>query len=120
MVVGPDFEVVDNGDSVQAIHGNRVVYLSSLRVGASGSPLPAAKIRAMTLASLEAGERLSHIGHSVLGDAEIRPGGGGWQLSGTMCANGSLATCVVNFHAQSDRAWAISAWRSLLCDTTAA
>jgi hypothetical protein len=117
LVVGREFEVRDNGDSVQAVNGDRIVYLSSLRVG---SPVPAAKLRALAASRLGSGERLSHVAPSVQGDAELRYNNGAWQLRGTMAADGTVATCVVDFRAASDRPWAISVWKSLLCDGVAA
>jgi len=120
LLVGPGFEVRDNGDSVQAVAGDRIVYLSSLRIGAPGAAVPAARIRALVAARLGPGERLSHVGPSVQGDAEIRSKGDAWQLTGSMCADGTVATCVIDFRASSDRSWAISVWQSLLCDGVAA
>ena len=59
------------------------VYVSSLRVGTT---VPAAKLRAVTVARLRSSQRFEHVGQSVQGDAEIRPDGDGWHLHGTMCA----------------------------------
>jgi hypothetical protein len=116
VAIGSEFELRDNRDSLQAVHEERIVYVSSMRVGLPGVHLPAEKLRAAAAARLGAGERLSHIGPSVQGDAEVSPNGDAWRLKGTMCANGSMATCLIDFHAANDRSWAISVWTSLLCD----
>ena len=40
--IGPEFEVHENEDSVQANAGGRCVYVSSMIVGTTGNPVPAA------------------------------------------------------------------------------
>lgn len=118
-IIGSEFEVRDNGDSVQAVHGNRVAYVSSLRVGTPDAPVPAATIRSTAASHLGSGERISHVDHSVQGDAEIRLDEGVSRLHGIMCADGTVATCVIDFPASADRAWAVAVWRSLRCDGAA-
>jgi hypothetical protein len=119
-VIGPGFDTRDNGDSVQAVHGGRIVYFSSMRVALPGVHLPAEKLRAVAAARLGAGERLSHIGQSVQGDAQIQPNGHAWRLLGAMCAEGTMVTCVIDFPSPNEQPWAISVWRSLNCDAKAA
>jgi len=112
-VIGPEFELLDNGDSVQAIHDGRVVYVSSFRVGTPEIPVRVAQIRATTATSFTAGERLSHVAESVQGDAAIQRDTDAWRLRGIMCADGTYATCTIDFESTGDRIWAVDVWRSL-------
>ena len=114
--VGPEFELLDNGDSIQAVHGDRVVYVSSMKAGFPAGPDSAAALREIAARSFGAGPRLAHVGESVQGDAEFRHEGDTTRLFGTMCAPGTVATCVVDFKETGDGAWAETVWRSLLCD----
>ena len=113
--IGAEFELIDNGNSVQAVDGSRVVYVSSLSVGNGGHPVPVTQLRAAALKRLGSGERLSHTSGAAQGDAEILPIDGGWRLQGTMCRDGTIATCVIDYGKESERTWAISVWTSLLC-----
>ncbi len=113
-VVGSEFELIDNGDSVQAAHGDRVVYVSSFRVGTPEAPVPASQIRSTAAERLGLGERFSHVVGSVQGDAEIRIDGDVSRLHGTMCADGTIATCVIDFNGADEKAWAVAVWESLL------
>jgi len=115
-LIGPEFEMIHNGDSVQAVHGTRGVFVSSLQVGRPEQPALADEIRKTAVRRLGSGERLSHVGQSVQGDAEIHSDGDAWCLYGIMCSDGSLATCVIDFQDSDDRAWAVSVWKSLLCE----
>jgi hypothetical protein len=115
-VVGSEFEVLDNGDSVQAVDGKRIVYVSSLRVGKPEAPVRAARLRATAAGQFGTGERFSHVGESVQGDAEASFEGATWHLSGTMCADGTVATCLIDFPTSEGLAWAIAVWKSLLCE----
>jgi hypothetical protein len=115
-LVGAEFEVVDNGDSVQAVHGERVVYVSSLSVGSVGGLVPAGQIRAGAASRFGSGERFSHVGESVQGDAELFLDGGIWHLRGTMCADGTVATCMIDLPTTDDLDWAVAVWQSLRCD----
>jgi hypothetical protein len=112
-VIGPEFDLLDNGDSVQAIHGKRVVYVSSSRVGTADTPARLAQIRAPAARSLGAGERFSHVAESVEGDAAIQQGTDAWRLHGIMCADGTYAICTIDYQSPGDRAWAVDVWRSL-------
>ena len=114
--MGPEFELSNNGDSVQAAHGSRFVYVSSVSVGQPASPTPAGAIRTTAARALVPGERLAYSGRAVQGDAEIHEDGDQWQLRGTMCADGTAATCVIGFPGPEDRAWAIAVWQSLACE----
>jgi len=114
ILIGAEFEVVNNGDSVQAVAGERTVYVSSLQVGAP-VPVPGDQLRAVASRRLGAGERISHAVSACQGDATVSRVGDKWRLEGTMCADGTVATCMVDFNAAEDRAWAESVWRSLEC-----
>ena len=118
-VIGSEFELIDNGDSVQAAHEDRVVYVSALRVRTSARSVSAAELRAAAASQLGSGERVSHVGSSEQGDAEIRPEGDAWCLCGTMCADGSVVTCLIDYVDARDRDWAVSVWSSLRCDGAA-
>ena len=115
-VVGPEFEIVDNVNSVQAVHGDRAVYVSSRSVHDEHGPMAADRIRSMLTTSFGSGERFAHTGRSVQGDAEVVPDADGWLLRAVMCANGTFATCAVNFAHAHQRDWAVSVWRSLSCE----
>lgn len=115
-MIGSEFELTDNGDSVQAAHEDRVVYVSALRVRTAARSVSAAELRAAAASQLGSGERVSHLGASEQGDAEIRPEGDAWCLCGTMCTDGSVVTCLVDYVDAADRDWAVSVWRSLRCD----
>jgi hypothetical protein len=115
-VVGPEFEIIDNGDSVQAVHGERIVYVSCLAIGAAQALVPAAALRASAAKRFGSGQRFSHLGESVQGDAEAFLDDQVWRLRGTMCAEGTLATCLIDFSAPADLAWAVEVWKSLSCD----
>jgi len=114
--IGPEFDVLNRDDSIQAAHGRRVVYVSSHLVGAPGAVPDAAQLRGLLAKRLGSGERLSHAGNGVEGDAEIARVGDQWRLSGTMCSAGAVATCVIDYAAADDRAWAESVWKSLWCE----
>ena len=118
-VIGAEFEVLDNGDSVQVVHGDRVAYISSLRVGKPDVPVSAAQLRATAAKSLGSGERFSHVDQSVEGDAEVFLDGEIWRLRGAMCAIGTVATCTIDLAASEQQDWAVSVWRSLRCEENA-
>jgi hypothetical protein len=108
------FRVVDNGDSWQAHQGERIVYVSSLAVQDVGSPVtPDALCVTAARAFAEGGERHSHSAGSIRGVAEIRREADHWQLKGFMCADGTVATCVIDYASPQDREWALAVWRSL-------
>ncbi len=110
-VVGSEFEVIDNGDSVQAVDGRRVVYVGSLRVGGPDASVPAAQLRATASRNFGTGERFAHVGESVQGDAEAFMEGGAWRVRGIMCATGTVATCVIDFPTYEELAWALAVWK---------
>jgi hypothetical protein len=115
-VVEPQFEVLDNGDSVQAVNGHRIVYVSSLRVGGAAAPVRAAQLRVTAATGFVGlGERFAHVTDSVQGDAEVFLDGDIWRLRGTMCADGTVATCVIDFLYPDEQTWAVSVWKSLAC-----
>lgn len=115
-IVEPQFELLDNGDSVQAVHGNRIVYISSLRVGGPECPVPAAQLRATAATRMVwYGKHFAHVGDSVQGDADVFADGDKWCLHGIMCADGSVATCTINFCDPAEQAWAVAVWKSLAC-----
>ena len=119
-VVGREFELLDNRDSVQAVHGTRIVYVSSFGAGTRDVPVRSAQLRTTAERALGSGERLSHIGQSVEGDAEISRDEDAWRLRGTMCTDGTFATCAIDFQDAADRDWAVEVWRSLRWDGVAA
>lgn len=120
-IVEPQFEVLHNGDSVQAVCGDRIVYVSSLRVGGPEALVPAAQLRATAASRIVGfGERFAHVGDSVQGDAEVFADGDIWRLRGVMCADGTVATCVIDFCCPAEQTWAISVWKSLACTEGAA
>lgn len=114
--IGPEFELIDNGDSVQAVHEDRVVYVSSIFIGTAEAGVPVAQLRAATAKRLGSGERVSHLEQAHQGDAEVTPDDAGWRLQGTMCADGTVATCVIQFRDRAEQDWAISVWSSLRWD----
>jgi len=118
-VVGPEFEIIDNGDSVQAVHGERIVYVSCLAIARADALIPAAALRASAAKRLGSGQRFSHLDDSVQGDAEAFLDEATWRLRGTMCADGTLATCLIDFTAPDNLAWAVEVWKSLRCDEEA-
>jgi hypothetical protein len=116
--LGAEFQLIDNGDSIQAAAGDRVLYLSAMRVATATSLPSVAQLRATASGSLRSTERLSHRGFAVEGEAEIRRDADSFALHGFMCADGSVATCVINFGQPTDAAWAESVWRSLTRDAS--
>lgn len=112
-LVGAEFVELNNGDSVQMVNGTRVVHISSLRVGSAEKPASMDQIRAIVAKRLDTGEHLTIISESLQGDAVISMKGDAWLLQGTMCADGTVATCVINFQKPEDRSWAIDVWKSL-------
>jgi hypothetical protein len=114
-VVGAEFELIDNGDSVQAVAGDRVVYVSSKSVAQDGAPVGAPEIRSFVAKSFGVGAVLSHEGANEQGDAQLRSEEDSLRLFGTMCSRGTVATCVIDFPDHEDEEWAISVWRSLTC-----
>jgi len=115
-VIGSEFELIDKSDSVQAAHEDRVVNVSALRVRTPARSVSAAELRAAAARQLGSGERVSHEASSEQGDAEIRPEGDAWSLCGTMCVDGSVVTCLIDYVDDRDRDWAVSVWSSLRCD----
>lgn len=114
-VIGPEFELIDNGDSVQAAAGQRVVYISSKSVSSKGVPVNTAEIRATAARSFDSGAVLAHVAETEEGDAQIRQESDSLRLYGTMCSEGTIATCVIDFPDRDDEPWAISVWKSLAC-----
>jgi hypothetical protein len=114
ILIEPDFEFIDNGDSWQAYKGGRVVYVSSISVtDEHGHKVPAEALLAGTADSLGPGKRIRFLESDVCGEAEIKPSETGSQLMGFMCAHGTVATCVIDFEEEQDIHWATSTWRSL-------
>ncbi len=114
--VGPEFKFIINNDSWQAVHEARIVYVSSLAVTArDGGRTPSRELRVRAKANLKPGDHFSCEDAQVQGDATIYRLGDGWQLRGTMCADGTVAMCVIDFRDERHRDWALSVWRSLSC-----
>ena len=114
--IDAEFQLIDNGDSMQAVAGSRALYVSAMRVTAANAAPTAAELRATASRSLRSRERLAHHGSAVEGEAEIRRDGDSFALHGVMCAAGTIATCVISFDAPQEAAWAESVWRSLTHD----
>lgn len=53
-----EFQLIDNGDSIQAVAGDRVMYVSSVRVGAVAGAPSAAQLRPTASRTLRSRERL--------------------------------------------------------------
>lgn len=118
VLVPGDFEIIDNGDSVQAHKEGRIVYVGSLMVrDRRGEKIPAetscATLAGKMMASTPAHQRLSFAEGARRGEAHVGPREGRWQLKGVVCAAGTVATCVIDFPHQRDQAWAIATWKSL-------
>ena len=108
-----EFQLIDNGDSVQAVAGDRVVYVSAMRVGAVAEVPSAAQLRMTASRTLRSSERMSHAAGGVEGEAEVRREADSFALHGFMCAPGAIATCVISFRRPGQAEWAESLWRSL-------
>lgn len=111
--IDAEFQLIDNGDSIQAVAGDRALYLSAMRITAANKTPTAAELLATVSRSLRLTERLSHHAAGVEGVAEIRRDTDSFALHGFMCAAGTVATCVVSFGAPQEAPWAESVWRSL-------
>ena len=114
--VPTDFVEVHNADSWQAHAGPRIVYVSSMKVANGENRAPAAALRVMAarkLAPPSEVERYPRDEVEVQGDAQITSSATGFELKGFACADGNVATCVINFDHDDDRDWAIATWRSL-------
>jgi hypothetical protein len=110
------FVEIDNGDSWQAHADTRVVFVSSMKVVSAGTPVPASALRATAARRLgpdPEGGRYDLEGSDVQGDAQIVRKTEGLELKGFACADGIVATCVINFDRDDQREWAVATWRSL-------
>ncbi len=110
------FQVVNNGDTLQAYSGARVIFVSAMSIAdPAGRPMAAMALRGAAAEALTTmtGEAYSQEGEEVCGDAKIFPDGTAWRLQGYKCATGSLATCVIDYVDERDRAWAEASWQSL-------
>jgi hypothetical protein len=117
VVIPEGMTQVDNGDSWQAHGGQIVVYVSSLSIpDGRGGRRPRAEIAAVAANKVPASEeadRLSSDNGVVIGHASVGPTDGGWRLTGYTAAEGTLATCVVDFAHLEDRGRVEGIWRSL-------
>ena len=108
---------LDNGDSWQAYDERIVVYVSSLQIaGPDGVGPTRTEIAAVAASDVPSGgdaERLSFDSGTVIGQAAVAPAEGGWRLTGYAAADGTLATCVVDFAHPDDRDHVEGIWRSL-------
>ncbi len=114
---------VDNGDSWQAYDERMVVYVSSLSIPDElGSQRPRAGIAAVAaeeVAACEEADYLSYDNGVVIGHAAVGPADDGCRLNGYAAADGTLATCVIDFVDPNDRAQVEGIWRSLYCPSEA-
>ena len=113
--ISRSFRLIDNGDSWQAYEGERVVYVSSIAIqDAGGSPTPPEALCVTAARACgENSERHSHSAETVRGAAEIRREADHWQLKGSMCATGTVASCVIDYPNSQDKDWALAVWKSL-------
>ncbi len=114
--IGTEFELVESENAVQVIHGSRIVYVSSMDVRTGDVPTSAKELLTISQRTLRSPTRLEHATPTLLGQAEINPTRAGWDLVGVMCADGAVATCLISFASEPERAWAIAVWRSLRYD----
>jgi hypothetical protein len=111
----PEFEELINGDSWQAHHGKRLIYVSSLAVQAADSMPSAQDLCAMASRSFADNlERCTFSSATLVGQAVIYRSGESWELRGVMCAPGSVATCLIEFPHHEDFDWALYTWKSLV------
>ena len=116
ILVPSSFELVDHGDSWQAHKGDRIVHVSSLEVKETGgAKTPATVICGVAGKKFakSSGERFSISERKLRGEAEIVRNADHWQLKGVMCADGTLATCLIDYPDERYKAWAVSTWKSL-------
>jgi hypothetical protein len=115
VMVPADFQVVDNGDSLQAVKGGRIVYLSApaLPAAAAGDRAHAVCEQMSSLfVDVPPQDRLTHAAGKLEGRAGFFLENGVWRLKGVMCADGAVAIAVADLPEPKDRDWAISVWRS--------
>jgi hypothetical protein len=114
---------IDNGDSWQAYDKQVVIYVSSLSVfDQRGAKRPRAEIAAGAADKVPTSaevDRLSYDNGVVVGHAALGPADGGWRLTGLTAADGTLATCVIDFVDLDDREQVEGIWRSLYCPSEA-
>ena len=114
---------IDNGDSWQAYDERVVVYVSTLSIadelGGRRTRAEIAVVAANKVPASAEAERLSHDNGVVIGHASVGPADGGWRLTGYTAADGTLATCVIDFVDLDDRSQAEGIWRSLYCPSSA-
>jgi len=114
--VPAEFEEVNNGDSWQARAGGRIVYVSSLMVLESGTPVPPESLCASASEKLvpapDAQRHHFAVGGRV-GEVQIARTATGYQLQGSMCVAGRVALCVIDFASADERDWALSTWKSI-------
>jgi hypothetical protein len=115
VMVPADFQVIDNGDSLQALKGGRIVYLSApaLPAGATANRAHAVCDQMSSLfVGLPPQDLLTHAAGKLEGRAGFFHEGDVWRLKGVMCADGAVAIAVADLPEAKDRDWAISVWRS--------
>jgi hypothetical protein len=115
VMVPADFEVIDNGNNLQALKGSRIVYLSApaLPAAASGDGAHAVCERMSALfVSLPPKDRLTYAAGKLEGRAGFFVEDGIRRLKGVMCADGALAIAVADLPDPKDRDWAVAVWRS--------
>ena len=111
--IDAEFQLIDDGHSIQGVVGDRVFYLSAMRITAVNKAPTAAELLTTASRTLRSTERLSHHASAVEGEAEIRRNDDSFALHGVMCSAGTVAACVISFRSLHEASWAESVWRSL-------
>jgi hypothetical protein len=115
VVVPADFQLIDNGDSLQALEGKRIVYLSAPALPAAAETDGAHALceqMSSLFASVPSKDRLTHAAGELEGRAGFFLEDGVWRLKGVMCARGAMALAVADLLDAKDRDWAVAVWRS--------
>jgi len=115
VVVPADFKVIDNGDSVQALNGSRIVYLSAPLLPATakddGAHALCEQMSALFV-KVPRKDRLTHTAGALEGRAGFFLEGRVWRFKGVMCARGTVVLAVADLTGAKDRDWAVAVWRS--------
>jgi hypothetical protein len=115
VVVPADFDVINNRDSLQALKGKRIVYLSAPALPdaatADGAHALCEQMSALFV-GVPPKDRLTHATSELEGLAGVFLDGRVWRFKGVMCAHGAVALAVADLSGAKDRDWAVAVWRS--------